>query len=243
MRACLFPFLALLLSAPLVAAADRTVSLRLIRVDDTIGIPAKLDFESGASEGRVACELKRSLNDKPVSCKLADDGLMTFTDPERKDEKVASATIPAGLQSVILFFYQVADADTDDEDTVPGGKTPEIAILVVDDSVEAVPPGCIFVANLSDGPTRFTAGDLGVAEVAVGGSAVLGKGAGMDRAGKVETHFYFRSKDSWQRAMSGQLALSNWMRCFTLSYRLPGRAAPRTQAFRQDLPLDPLPKK
>lgn len=216
MRAILLP-LVLLFPALVHAQEGRPVNCRFLSfggTDDTASVLALSD--KGAE---VTCPLPSNELSKKVVCFAKQNTIGFFSSSDKAP--VATATIPAGLNTALLIFVQAPKKPED-----VAAATPSWRVFVIEDSPKNFPDGGAFVANFYNKDIRFIIGEhKGMLHAA--GSHGYAMPAVRDSFNMAPVVFELFQDEKWRVANESALRFLPGMRYLIFTYVDPVSGRPR----------------
>lgn len=140
--------LLLLVMTTSVQVYGRTIKARLVYFSPSAEDPAALFVSGTTPEKVVKLDPTSSVAPPPVSLPVGDDGKVIFAKSQSRADVIATAVVPAGVSQAVFFFIKAPGA----------GST--YAVLVVDESAQALPGGGSFICNIAPQTARVSIGEL-----------------------------------------------------------------------------------
>lgn len=206
---------AALLAFAAVGAQDRTVSARLVYFEPAAGDPVELHC-AGKDNAFIKCMPGSSISAEPVSCPVDASGKVVFTRTQARDQIVATATIPAGVDRAILFLLRNPQS--------AGTKAAPYRVLTVDESKSALPPGGSYVCNLTAKNARITVGEHKY-QLVPGKPALIQRPDRRDAYNMATFLLEAQDADAWSPLKDTTMRFSESERYFVLVHPAGQRAA------------------
>lgn len=217
MRQFLLPFL-LLIPALLAAQEGRPINCRFLSFGGVENPPAVIAAAEKGTE--VTCPLSPTQISPKVVCYAVGNKIPFLSAADRKS--IASATIPAGVGSVLLVFIQAPGTA---EAAAPAWK-----ILVIEDTAKTFPPGGAFVANFYSKDIRFVIGEH-KGMLHAGGLNGYAMPEERDSFNMAPVVFEFLQGESWRVANESALRFLPGMRYLIFAYVDPLSGRPRISTY------------
>lgn len=222
MRLFLLPLL-LLFPALLCAQESRQIQCRFLSFGGAENPPAVIAAAEKGTE--ITCPLSSSQISPKVACFAVANKIPFLSATDRKP--VATATIPPGVNSVLLVFIQ---AQGGTEAGAGGWK-----ILVIEDTPKSFPSGGAFVANFYSKDIRFIIGEH-KGMLHAGGLHGYAMPAERDSFNMAPVVFEFLQGDKWRIANESALRFLPDMRYLIFAYVDPTSGRPRISTYQDFAP-------
>lgn len=203
-------------SAGQAASPLRPVDCRFLCLPGTPKPPPLLNTGEARQEAKV--DVPMNVLSSVVRC-FAERGTIRFLAAD-DGRPVAAASIPAGVDAVVLVFLPAAGA----------AESPAWRVLVIEDSPARFPDAGAHVANLYNGDIRFVIGEHR-SLLPRGESHGFRRPQQRDPFNMAPVIVQFQDGESWRTASESTLRFTPGSRFLILAYIDPGSGRPRVATF------------
>jgi len=209
--------LVLFASAVGYAAPPQPVDCRFLCLAGTPQPPPMLHLDGGQVEVPVSVPVNVL---SPVVRCFADRGAIRFLSADDR-QPVASARIPAGVNSAVLLFLPASTGSA---------QAPAWRVMVIDDSPAKFPDGGAFAVNLYASEIRLVIGEHKIL-LPSGRSHGFKRPNQRDPFNMAPLVVEFRDGETWRTASESTLRYVPGNRFLILAYVDPGSGRPRVAVF------------
>jgi hypothetical protein len=216
-----------LLAASLCHAQEvRPVECRFLSFGSPGQIPSALALTDKGEE--IECPLSNTKLSKKITCQAKGHKIPFISAGDRKP--MATATIPAGVNSALVVFVRFTAKDAAKPADSEGWKT-----YVIDDSAKSFPDGGAYVANFFSGDIRFVIGEhKGMLKAAMAHGYEMPKER--DAFNMAPVVVEFRDGEKWRTANESSLRFLPGMRYLIFAYLDPLSGRPKINTYQDFAP-------
>lgn len=212
---------ALVSSAIHAQTTERTVNARLVYFSPAAEDPQELFIASGKEGEFITCRPSSSVAPAPVSCPVETSGKVVFLKAAGGRDVMASATVPSGVNQAVFFFLKNPN---------PVGKAAPYQVLVVDESIRALPRGGGYFCNIAPRNVRVSLGEFNY-ELSPGKSVHV-KRPKTDDYNMAPFRVFMKNNEDWMPVKDSGMRFSETERYFLISY-LENGTRPSVKVYKQ----------